>query len=540
MLAGHNDPTVEKNPPRAATKISFPDIRPLVNLQTKPWTETDHPDIVKVLTDSTEAVRGKAIDKLIWTTVNVNFKSEVNVSKLIESSAAKDFLPPLSWMNPPTDEAEEIEVNIQAMADGDIPTLHNKRDWPNREDYWDRIQDLMYSNEEAYHGLRRTAEDGKEAPRVTHGRPFFIALDEMGQYWDSSLDQYIKMPEDWNDDAPKEFTKEPNGSGGSYRGYRVGMGQDMPPKLRFNVVKALVELAMYPFAFIIPAFENNAAHSNKYLEIRNLRICIPELTRRMWRVPALTAKARSGMGQGPILGLSLRDGFLFSTGHWDGPKDLMRETACLFILAQERARHGKTETWPGEGKFWKTRKRFAGHQYRVPGEYLLDDDEMEILCTLKDDESHAREHESRLKTKAATQAATKKRREYEQYLRSIMTPRQRSIHRYKYSKSRTSSLWEAKADYIHIGKDKDSKYDDIFLVSALNHHVSILKLHVHEAYLTYLENGKVPANAAFLAEDWSEPVVERSRWYNLFDTDDRIYVFRALWAIAGYMARPRT
>jgi hypothetical protein len=527
MLAGHNDPNVDKHPPRAATKVSFPDIRPLMSVQTKPWTEADHPELDKILSQSSAVTRGKATEKLIWTALNINFKPGVTLQQLIDSSAAKDFFPPFNWMSPPIGEAQEKEIPAKAVAEGDVPRLHNMKALPNRESFYSRVHDLMYSNEEAYHGLRRATEDGKPAPRITHGRLFFIALDEMGQYWDSSQDQYIRKPKNGKDKGPLVFTKEPNGSGGKYRGYRIGNGQAMPSGLRLNTVKALVELAMYPFAFIMPAFESKETNNpNKYVEIKTLRISIPELTRRIWRIPALTDKARLGIGEGPVLGISCRDGFMFSSGHWDGPKDLMKETSALFILALERARHGKKETWPGEGKAWSTRIRFAGYPYTVPGEYLLDDDEQEILDGLNDNE------------RCGVKGATKKKREYEQYLRSIMTLKQRGINRYKYSTIPVPSLWEKMAEYSPIGKDKDSKYDDVFLVSAINHHVSILKLHVHEAYLVYLKDGKFPDNAASLPTNWSEPVIERSLWYDLFDIEDRVQVFRALWAIAGYMARP--
>jgi hypothetical protein len=529
MLAGHNDPTIDKAPPKSPTQVSFPDVRPLVNKQTKPWTEADYPNLFKIFSDLSTARRGNGVDDLIWKAININFASEVDIQDLIESSAAKEFFPPSDWLDPPTKE-QRSEICYTAVVDGSVPKLHNNRQWPNRGDFYDRIHDFMYTNEEAYHGLTRQVKDGKPAPRITNGRPFFIALDEMGQYWDTSLDEYFLGPDASDADNPTEVddaTEYPNGSNGFYRGYRAGTGSDMPSMLRINAVRALVEVVMYPFAFQIPAFENKAHNFDcPHLEIKNLRCTVSALTRRIWRIPTDPAKARSGVGEGPALGFSCRNDVRFSIGVGDGQKDLLKETASLVILAQERARQGKPEPQPGEGKFWASKPRWAGHAYSVPGEYQLDQLDRDHLKRLRAEEEERK-----------TKYAIRKREDFESHLNSSMTQRQRSIEKYKDMTLTTSSLWVPKAEYISVGKDKNSAYDDVFLVSSLNHHIAILKLRVHAAYLDYLGTGVFPANAASLAADWSEPVIERSRWYDLFNSKDRIQIFRSLWAVAGYLAR---
>lgn len=76
----------------------------------------------------------------------------------------------------------------------------------------------------------------------------------------------------------------------------------------------------------------------------------------------------------------------------------------------------------------------------------------------------------------------------------------------------------------------------VFLVSALNHHISILKLTVHKAYLEYLQSGSLPP--ASVGSEWCNPVVVRSQWYDLFVVEDRLEAMRALWGVMGYLARP--
>jgi hypothetical protein len=72
-------------------------------------------------------------------------------------------------------------------------------------------------------------------------------------------------------------------------------------------------------------------------------------------------------------------------------------------------------------------------------------------------------------------------------------------------------------------------------VSSLNHHISILKLTVHKAYLKYLSSGALPP--ATLDSKWCSPMVQRSQWYDLFSTEERLEAMRGIWGVMGYLAR---
>ena len=74
------------------------------------------------------------------------------------------------------------------------------------------------------------------------------------------------------------------------------------------------------------------------------------------------------------------------------------------------------------------------------------------------------------------------------------------------------------------------------MVSSLNHHVSILKLTVHKAYVDALISGAMPDP---IPEDaaWCKPKLQRSQWYDLFDLDQRVEAFRGLWGIMTYLTR---
>lgn len=61
-----------------------------------------------------------------------------------------------------------------------------------------------------------------------------------------------------------------------------------------------------------------------------------------------------------------------------------------------------------------------------------------------------------------------------------------------------------------------------------------MKLTVHSAYLDHLETSAVP-DPQPTDPRWCRPKLQRSRWYDLFDVDDRLELFRGLWGIMNYL-----
>lgn len=76
----------------------------------------------------------------------------------------------------------------------------------------------------------------------------------------------------------------------------------------------------------------------------------------------------------------------------------------------------------------------------------------------------------------------------------------------------------------------------VFLVSCVFHHVSILKLTVHDAYTDYLTTGVMP-NPEPKEEDWSMPRLDRTSWYDLLDMMNRVEAFRIIWGVMEYLNR---
>lgn len=76
------------------------------------------------------------------------------------------------------------------------------------------------------------------------------------------------------------------------------------------------------------------------------------------------------------------------------------------------------------------------------------------------------------------------------------------------------------------------------MVSSLNHHISLLQLHVHPAYLEYLTDGKLPESQPS-DPDWCSPKLQRTRWFDLFKIEDRAEAMRGLWGVMSYLLRAK-
>jgi len=78
------------------------------------------------------------------------------------------------------------------------------------------------------------------------------------------------------------------------------------------------------------------------------------------------------------------------------------------------------------------------------------------------------------------------------------------------------------------------------MVSSLNHHISILKLRVHSRYMEYIAEGVLPESTPSNVDPaWASPSLHRTRWYDLFNVEDRMEAMRGIWGIISYLMRPR-
>ena len=74
------------------------------------------------------------------------------------------------------------------------------------------------------------------------------------------------------------------------------------------------------------------------------------------------------------------------------------------------------------------------------------------------------------------------------------------------------------------------------MVSSLNHHISLLKLRIHPAYLEFITEGKLPVEMP-RETDWCSPKLQRTKWFDLFNIEDRTEAMRGVWGIMSYLMR---
>jgi hypothetical protein len=518
LVVGRRDHTEERPAPRLPTPVTFPNLAILEDIRVTEWTEESKPDLFGLRLRWQYSPQGnqngatQVLGHDMWDAINCTFTPACNLEEFFGIEQLAEFLPPKSWAHeePDSDQRKEMcgppQTSVPS-ANGIIPPrkLPNGRPWPARGDFWDRVAQLKYSNLNGFQGYARITKDGTHPPRLTHARPFYEHLDGMIQYWDTSKDEYIppKAPtaEAAPPPSPSEITTEPRKRTklspeistttscevatladtaatptaappssirftrrgrtyspprptGTYRGWRIDSGRNMPNVTRDMLVKALLEIGVWPFGFHVDSGERAPPR----LEIKTLRVGVP-LTRRVWRPPTDRIEARSGVVYGPVLGMSCRPIVAFDEKALTGEVDLLRELGSLLTLAQERRRENRTEKRPGEGAWWSEKPRFAGMPYEVPGEY-----EFSSKTEEEEEEEEEEEPQPVASTERRMLGYTARREKEKQRKRDElppdMTARQRAIHAYKKFLPERSS-WEKKARYVPTGKEKGSEFDEV-------------------------------------------------------------------------------
>jgi hypothetical protein len=153
-------------------------------------------------------------------------------------------------------------------------------------------------------------------------------------------------------------------------------------------------------------------------------------------------KARQGYMEGPIFGIQCRPDTSFgSTGNLqaDSVLDAVRELGGMLLLAQERAREGKTEVRSGEGKWWTSKPRWGGGPGGEVGEALGSSDAPSEEAKPKPEE----------KPLIRSRLGGKERR-----------PRPSPAELWKTLKP-GNPLWDPKIEYEAIGKDRNSDWDEV-------------------------------------------------------------------------------
>ncbi|SMY25112.1 unnamed protein product [Zymoseptoria tritici ST99CH_1A5] len=552
----HNiDPESERDPPKDATPVTFP-TRPVP--PTRPWSDALPPPNLRGLYSRIMKLSDICDDHL--EALNIQVLPDCSPEDLIPKVPdGKSYFPALSSDSTP------IINGGTSYADA---TKADPATAKKRAEFEERLAELRIDNDTAFRIITRSTKPGVNKPKLAYLRKFWEGLESMSEYWDTSLDQiYEGVPSSaaggsdgkrqrldsvHGEENGKENGKENDSFEATnqtpslditpppeacptptqpttntcllYKGRRISTGRDMPDSFRSDTLKTFLEAVTWPFNCNV-----TAPRRLPILQMNHLNVPVRQ-TAAVYRVPTERRKARAGFIEGPIMGLQARPETEFdAVGMEDRQRngkarlDAMREVGGLLQLAQERSRKGKMEKKPGEGHWWTEKPRWGGGKGGEVEAEGLNAESKDVLMVDGDGI-------------AAPPPPP---------IAKLPPSRRRKTPAMLWSELKCgSSLWDAKTEYEAIGKDPDSEWDEIFQVSSLNHHVSILKLTVHNAYTEYITTGQMPMSPPQSATDengeerqWHTPKLQRTRWYDLFNVDDRVEAFRALWGVMEWLTR---
>lgn len=474
-----------------------------------------------------------------------------------------DFSPPLPW-----DDTSPHAAPM--MEDGSPILLDNGNPYPPKERFEILRDELLFDNDDAFREVARLpVREGRERVRVAQARKFWMGLERMAQYWDDSLDEYYERPaspKPESEDKMEVDGEGPTSAPGSsseeqskqnhtameidptvtghkcaedhtaeqekedgepemvrrYKGRRVGAGHEMPEDIREETVRALAEMAAWPFGcqVTLPILPPRLAVKSLLFPVRQ--------TFGAARSPRDRQLARNGVMEGPVFVAQCRPETMFrapgdAPGSGIGETcDLFREVGGMLLAAQERARQGTTETRPGEGKWWTTNPRWGG----APNDAIGD-------TVNNGTNSNSDEQPD------SSNGSARKRSKYDRPFSSRRGGSRKMSNAEKWKLVQPGpSLWDRRMRYIQIGKDPESAYDDIYMLSSVNHHIAILHLRVHRRYLELVTTGTSDFPVESDPEQpWHELKLRRTKWYDLLDREDRLEVFKGIWSIFHHMLR---
>jgi hypothetical protein len=454
---------------------------------------------------------------------------------VISNAAPEDILPDPSFLPPFAEWRAVSSEDLDHATAASKKPLNNGNLSPGIQTYQERRKELSIDNTAAFRTIRRIpAPQGETSVRLGNAYEFFKNLELFSGYWyDTSLP--LPTPEGYeeeekdNDEAQDEATAteaknddaKPEVAIHLQTHVRTGTGSQMPADFRQHLISAFLKLVTYDFGcnvyfprceprlFLTPSSSSLCPKPPSYFNSSATFI---------YRTPTDRASARSGIIEGPLCALSCRAPTVFAT-QAESNLDFAREMVAILLTAQQRARSTQTEHRFGQDKWWTTVPRWGGGKGGPIGR------ESDSLPPLVSEEKSESVIVEAAKNELGAETATKRKRErgvgkdgnmtiYENY-RKLLPP---------------SSTWDRKARYEAIGRVKGSGWDDVFLVSALNHHVCVMRARVPNALLEVL-GGETDG------EGWERVQVWRSRWFDLFLVEDRIQGMELVWGMMAWLMR---
>ncbi|OBT49160.1 hypothetical protein VE00_00009 [Pseudogymnoascus sp. WSF 3629] len=471
------------------------------------------------------------------------------------------FLPPSSWstpLPPPSDTDIDPDDLDDTPPTPPLP-LNNGRPAPGRATYNERMKELSTPNPAAFRTVRRLlSTPATPTARLGNAYEFFKNLELISGFW---VDTSLSGPEPFANDGDPEPSHQ-------RIHIRSGTGSQTPPDFRAALLAAFVKLVAYDFScnVSLPRVEprlhigpSSSPPPNSHFPNTSPPSSFPTNISFIYRTPSDRLSARGGIIEGPLAALSARHATSFDKP-LDELLDLARETAALFVAAQQRNREGREEIKhdPADPKkWWCFKPRWGGG----PGGPIGKEEGMVVAPTPTAAPSSS--SSSSTSSTSSTPSPTTTTNPPPSHPTPSSTaprppPKRRTTRKTAslydaYRQLRPpSTTWDRKARYQCIGREPGAEWDDVFLVSCLNHHVSISRLRVGRGVLVGLvgleggegEVGEGPGCAGTGGkggnggeEGEMGVTVWRSRWWDLFRAEERVEAMGALWGMMGWLMR---
>lgn len=455
--------------------------------------------------------------------VGVDLSVDTPLRELIpDPSYIPDFT---RWAQLTVDEAEKLNPETRKP-------IHNGNLSPGCQIYLERRKELSHSNTDGFRTVRRIPPPkGQPHARLGNAYEFFRSLEDFTTFWDDPTQPPPELPPspelsstesakhvNGAPTPPSEEPSEPASQGSTtphdtFRVQRTASGASMPPEFRHNIISALIKLVAYDFGCSVAysRVEPRLQLSSPDGKVPSPRkTYLPSNCSFVWQSATTREAARAGIVTGPIAAVSTRPTVDFTTPDLETAQslDLGREVIAALIAAQHRTRQGKDEVRFGEGKWWTSKPRWGGASGGPIGR------EVERDGIVGDKDAKPTDSEG-------LPIAKKPRKNmsiYDSY-RMVRPP---------------SSTWDKKSRYEAIGRQQGADFDDIFVISSLYHHVSVLRVRVPTRLLEVLDGSPEPDGAG---RSWGKVQAWRSKWFDLFYVDQRLEAMELLWGVLAYQMR---
>ncbi|KAK3320050.1 hypothetical protein B0T19DRAFT_279186 [Cercophora scortea] len=264
-----------------------------------------------------------------------------------------------------------------------------------------------------------------------------------------------------------------------------------------------------------------------------------------------------------------------STADRDSTLDLAREVVAALITAQHRAREGCAEKRIGEGAWWTTKPRWGGGSGGPIGrevemqsgadQTVGDKDEPpppsqysnpDLVEVIRNTPTVSPVENQRPVASAAIEVALARRPgssrpapgSYGPFSSSGGNNGSKTTKRLKksgnlpmYDSYRMvrppAAVWDKKTKYLSLGRKKGADYDDVFVISALFHHISVVRVRVPDRLLAVLAGKEDGIVGAGQPKSWGLLEVKRSPWYDFFKVEERVKAMETLWAMMAWLMR---